>query len=280
MSIWHVEWGRVKGIKDSYAFSRHLTQSPVVFRENTNEETEYDDLRQEDISFRLAEWLLDQLQSHDALNMVANQFAAMINQTRQRSRGDLYAHVSQLIFQRTLHGVGNLSIKLLAQLCHGLFIKAIQPNSGIADKNQYIHERVFQLCIGSLESDNLEKRGGVQAVVNGASTINGTNRGTSASALGSLEIGHISCLISDLREFGLISIAQIFEYLSHLVVSPAPIQARLIGLCELLETCGLTTGIGAEHWATERKFIIEWASGSISKRSIDECTRGRVEVRP
>lgn len=204
--------------------------------------------------------------------MVANQFATLISQTHQQSRGGLYSYIGQLLFQRAIHSTEIPSAKLLVQLCHSIFIKTIQLDSGIADQSQYIHERVFRLCIGVVESVTLEEH----AAQDEAGPTN--NGGTSTSILGSLEAGHISRLISDLYDFGLISVAQIFEYLSNLVISPAPIQARLVGLCELLETHSSTAGIGAEPW-TEIDATIKWASDSISTHSVDEHTRGRVEVR-
>jgi hypothetical protein len=232
------------------------------------------------LSLRLTEWLLDQIQTQEVLDTVSSQFITLISQTKQELRGDLCAHIGRLIFQRATQDAANMPVKLFTQLCHLLFLNSIKQTSSLSSGSLYIHEHVFRIAIVSLESGNSVQCISAWRTIDESSVIPPTNNeGNSSSYNPEIRTAErTSILVSELYNFGLISIAQTFEYLSYLIASPTQIQARLAGLCTLLEEYDLNAKLSTEPWSAEVNRITKWAMDAISTHSLDMRTRTRVKV--
>ncbi|CAE6539638.1 unnamed protein product [Rhizoctonia solani] len=218
--------------------------------------------RQDEFSFRLAQWLLDQLHSEEELKTVTQQFNVLISQAQRESIEQLYLHIGRLIFQKFTR-TNSQSTQLCAQLCRSLFIADLKPRSQLSTRPVPIHEHLFQCCLNDLSvGDSVQSSGTQQAAsdtdessptqpkicADGAPPGNDENR-----------IVEISFLVLELHRRGLVSAAQVYEYIFQLTTRLDSNHTNSVpsAIYTLLDGCFLR--LDASLWKVELEHVYDWA---------------------
>ncbi|CAE7193528.1 unnamed protein product [Rhizoctonia solani] len=228
-------------------------------------------VKQDEFSFRLAQWLLDQLYSEEELKTVTQQFSVLISQAHSESIEALYAHIGRLIFQKFIRAKTQLA-RLCAHLCRSLFIANLKRRSDISARLTPIHEHLFQYCLGHLSGDHSEAQGSTRGT-DGPST-DSTQPGacTSVALSGSEEDTAlaISLLILELYKCGLVSVAHVYEYTFQLATLSkfGDLTSRLNAVHTLLDSC--FSRLDTSLWKAELELLQDWAKSLVSDTNTDQ----------
>ncbi|CAE6445541.1 unnamed protein product [Rhizoctonia solani] len=234
--------------------------------------------RQGDFQIRLAQWLLDQLNSRGELETVTQQFSFLVSQVQEQSIEELYEHIGKLIFQKVarvpLEGV-RVDIRLCAELCYSLFALHVKHRSNLRFRVMLIHEHIFRLCIHSISAENiidLESNQDRTGTTTGPDFMSPRSNGT-------ISLEKNSELLFYLCDFRLISLAQICEYMhrvieSHKTSTSSRLRDAGIGIRIL---SGLFPGHSAVPWKNEKNEFDEWIN---THSNLNDCqvtaTLGRI----
>lgn len=205
---------------------------------------------QGEFSLQLAQWLIDQFNSDEALGTVSNQLDTLISQAQPGT--NLSGQIGRLIFRKATQNSTDGLTQLYLRLCQYLFLNDLEHGSSPSDGS--ILEHVFKHCISSLETTNSPQN----------------------DRLGAIPVQRISVLVSGLYNSGLISIAQVYAYLRCLTASKAPVKDRLVGICTILEAHSWTLRI--EPWRAEMMYVFQWSKDAVKKSPVDEDVKARVEA--
>ncbi|KAH7329847.1 hypothetical protein B0J17DRAFT_679921 [Rhizoctonia solani] len=206
--------------------------------------------RQGDFQLRLAQWLLDQLNSRGELETVTQQFSFLVSQVQEQSIEGLYQQIGKLIFQKIARiklEDFRIGIRLCAELCYSLFTLHVKQRSSLPFRVILIHEHIFRLCIDSISAE---------------CTI---NLGTGTSSMpprngDAISIERNSELLFYLCDFHLISLAQICEYMHrvtdcHKKITGVSLSNAATGIRQL-------NGLFPDHspvpWSHEKNAFDEW----------------------
>ncbi|CAE7149112.1 unnamed protein product, partial [Rhizoctonia solani] len=216
-------------------------------------------------SLKLIEWLLDQLQSEGEFDTIIRQLETLVLPQQGKSTSTLYAHISHRIFEQYLVNPDDLSAKLYARLCHSLFLASIKPihNSGGFNQTIGVHDYLFALCVRSQPLEYTADRPETTNIGVRSDSIRDAGAGLRENIATIIDIKTITSLVSSLFGYGLISVAQVYQFISQLIApSPtSPMERALPGICTLLEAHGLF--LNATPWEGEMRRLLEWAKAEI-----------------
>ncbi|CAE6453833.1 unnamed protein product [Rhizoctonia solani] len=233
-------------------------------------------------SLRLIEWLLDQLQSEGELDTISHQLAALVLPQQGKPKSNICTHISLGIFERYSANPDDHSAKLYVRLCHSLFLASIKSTHSSSSFNQTIgvHDYLFSLCVRSqpleYNTDRLETTSA--GTYDGSDLMQDTGVGLRENATAAINIETLTFLVSNLFGFGLVSVAQVYQFISQLTkpLPTSPMERALPGICSLLKAHGRV--LNATPWEGEMRRLFEWAKLVMLERTVDEQARQKMRA--
>ncbi|KAG8749884.1 hypothetical protein FRC11_010937, partial [Ceratobasidium sp. 423] len=147
-----------------------------------------------------------------------------------------------------------------------------------------VHDHLFHLCVNSpLLGYDVENKSPWESTGSGDNDdsgrtlcYSGVNLPGNSEAKPSIE--GVTLLVSSLFESGLISVAQVYHYISRLTKPPSASSAGsgLPGVCTLLEVHGRDLNI--MPWRNKLEELLEWVKTVMLERTTDEYTQRRVKA--
>ncbi|CEL52510.1 hypothetical protein RSOLAG1IB_05714 [Rhizoctonia solani AG-1 IB] len=172
--------------------------------------------RLDEFQLRLAQWLLDQINSQRELETVTQQFNLLISQTPEQVIGELYTHVGRQVFQKVAQiqpGSSRDSIRLCSELCYSLSVFHFKQRSrlDLSVRITLVHEHLFCLCIKSLSSDHIADPANDEGNSGSITLMPSPHKGAEISVTNTSELLFYLC------DFRLVSLAQVSEYMFRVV---------------------------------------------------------------
>ncbi|KAF8678962.1 ARM repeat-containing protein [Rhizoctonia solani] len=233
--------------------------------------------RKDTLSLNLVKILLEQLQSKEDLDTIARQLVALVSPLQGQSKVELCTQISRLIFELYSSNPGKDSTELYTGLCHSLLAsKRHAPVAGTSNQIAVVHNKLFDLCVNSIAPVSPP-----EIIVPGKPTLLASDGGLDLAAgctkVTKLSIESISHLVSKLFEYGLISVAQVYQCTCEITkLSPTQYaKDGLLGLCTLLETDGY--GLNTPIWAAEIEQLLEWGKKITAELNADDHVVQRME---
>ncbi|KAF8706869.1 ARM repeat-containing protein, partial [Rhizoctonia solani] len=233
--------------------------------------------RKDTLSLNLVKLLLEQLQAKEDLDTIARQLVALVSPLQGQSRVELCTQISRLIFEHYSSNPGKDSAELYTGLCHSLLAsKRHALVAGTSNQIAVVHNKLFNLCINSIALVSPP-----EIIIPVKPTILARDGGLVLAAgctkVTKLSIESISQLVSKLFEYGLISVAQVYQCMCEITkLSPTQYaKDGLLGLCTLLETDGY--GLNTPIWAAEIEQLLEWGKKITAELNADDHVVQRME---
>ncbi|CAE6443518.1 unnamed protein product, partial [Rhizoctonia solani] len=146
-----------------------------------------------------------------------------------------------------------------------------------------LHDHIFSLCINASPLGyNLETAGQLGTVHTGHYSVSDSIQDTVASQLRNTtivtSIENLTLLVSSLFGFGLISVAQVYQFMFQLTrpSSTSSTRCSLPEVCTLLEAHG--HDLNATPWEGEMARLLEWAKTTMLEHGVDGHTQRRMRA--
>ncbi|KDN34385.1 hypothetical protein RSAG8_12518, partial [Rhizoctonia solani AG-8 WAC10335] len=229
--------------------------------------------RQDEFSFRLAQWLLDQIHSEEELKTVTQQFNVLFSQAQRELIEELYLHVGRLIFQKFTRTKTQYA-QLCAQLCRSLFMANLKQRSDLSARPVPIHAHLFQCCLDYLSSSDAMQHSEAQRATRGTHRSGTSQPETCVSGAGpdSKEdrIVAISLLVLELCRCGLVSAVQVYEYTFQLTtLLSSGHSVNLLGTVYTLLD-GYFSRLDTSLWKGEIELLQNWVKYLIPDAGADQ----------
>ncbi|KDN34386.1 hypothetical protein RSAG8_12519, partial [Rhizoctonia solani AG-8 WAC10335] len=170
------------------------------------------------------------------------------------------------------------------------YIITQEPNFGMYHKFALVHPPLPFAPLGGLHRELVcacpTQYGDLGIVMNttsawsynGSRSIQDTGAGLPENATAGVNIESLPLLVSNLFGFGLISVAQVYQYISQLIIpsSTSSTGRGLSGVCSLLEAHG--RDLNATPWEGEMERLLEWAQAVILDHAIYKHIQRRMRA--
>ncbi|CAE6455973.1 unnamed protein product, partial [Rhizoctonia solani] len=235
--------------------------------------------RQDEFSFQLAQWLLDQLDSEEQLKITIQQFSVLISQAQNDAIQELYLHIARLIFHKFLRAEPQ-SAQLFAQLCRSLFLTNLKRHSDPFTRPVPIHEHLLRCFLVDLSSDDTTRNPRTQQSAGSTDESSGQSETLATGVFldGNRDrIVKVSSLILELHKNGLISTMWVYEYMFKLTTrfTSKDFGGLLGAIYALLGGC--FSHLDASVWRGELEFIQDRVKDLVSEAGAGQGREERIQ---